>query len=497
MARTTFLTCATAALGLLGGPGCSEAPDQLGSAEQAAGPANGGMGGTQGRHWLGELVDVYPGPTAATHLSTTAGTLTVGAVFAGSDGASYQLTHVVTFATPSGNRTGYRVLRAGAPLCAHDHLALPIPGDVFRSGLPAGGNATRITWSCSEYLVDGTKDTLHPAGNGTAAKAVTWGFAPLGSYTSMSGLAVTGHELHTVATRVGRADYCHTGVAHTIDGTAVALKDLVPGNAVPEATGLVEASPADVATPVDPTVLHLEAVWPRPSPTAGEVDAARPLCLSKLRWSSLPPGHRCGGTLLDPRVGVAGAAKYCEDLASSAGGTYEDLAALGAVVVNASKWNDLGLRVWKAGGDHYTTTRGNYNGTAGADVPPAVGYAYQQFLGTVLTATGRDTWVAAYGGAAGTFVALHSYRKTSGANQGERLTTTGAAPAGYGDKVLEGYLWSTPPSQLVLDELGVAVAPLYRHQRALPYDFKTTTDATVAGYPNRITLGYLLTPRTF
>jgi|JI10StandDraft_1071094.scaffolds.fasta_scaffold08559_3 hypothetical protein len=477
--------------------GCAEHPDSIGFTEQPAGPANGGMGGLQGRAWLGTMDDLQ-GATAATYPSTTAGALTVGALLAGSDGASYQLTHVVTFATPSGAHIGYRWLRDGVPMCAHDHLALPIPGEVFRNGLPAGGQATRITWSCSEYRVDGTKDTAQLDRNGTAAKAITWGFAPYGSFTSLGGLAVTGRELHTVATRVGRADYCHAGVAHTIDGTAVALKDLVLGNAVPEATGPVETSPADVATPVDPTGLYLEAVWPRPSPTLGELDAARPLCLSKLRWSTLPPGHRCGGTLLDPRLaGPAGTARYCEDLATSAGGAYEDLAALGAVVVNASRWNDLGLRIWKAGGDHYTTTRGNHNGAAGADVPPAATYTYQQFLGTIVTSTGRDTWVAAYGAAAGTFVALHSYRKVSGANQGERLTTTGNPPAGYGDKVLEGYLWSTPPSQLILDDLGVEVAPLYRHQRALPFDFKTTTDAIVTGYPNRVTLGYLLTPRTW
>lgn len=59
------------------------------------------------------------------------------------------------------------------------------------------------------------------------------------------------------------------------------------------------------------------------------------MCLSKLRWATLPLGGDCPGALRDPRIDAKG--RFCDDLSRS------DLEAAGALIYSASPGLDVGL----------------------------------------------------------------------------------------------------------------------------------------------------------
>ncbi len=521
--------------------GCVEPPD-LGTESQLGNfSGGGGINETQGRHQLGQHADLLvPPPTrwnsgslavkgaTSTQFSLLASdhsclTATIGgqtrqcadAAFNGyvfsAAGLSYTIVSsmsVPSSTTSGGSRTGYRLqTAAGVDYCAGGHLAHPVAARLDANGLSEStwsppSPPTAFSWACTAFLPSGIRD---PAlvGDGVLAKAIDWGFRTEQQLHSMTGTPsapIPGLDLTAAATRMGRADYCHDGVAHTLEGTEIAYLDLVDGNDVPNATGPVENSPtaqvvAGVAIPVPTDAHYLEAVWTRPSPSAlsgGNLDSARPLCLSKLRWQSLPLGTRCGTTLSDPRVDAD--ARFCEEW------TYEALASAGGVIANASKRNDAGLWRWRhdSNGDHYSTTVGAYNGVK-PPIPPAPGYSTATmplFLGTLLTGPGKLGFEANYAAPSrGVMAEVVSCKKTGGTDWITTAPSVFALPAGYGDCKSEGWMWTTSPTSAISSALGWDLVPLHVWKKGNEY--LTTVATSVVGYTNVATLGWIARPRAW
>ena len=516
--------------------GCVEPPDLGTESQFGAFSGGGGINETQGRAALGQNADpLVPPPTrwnsgtlatkgaTSTQFSLLASdhsclTATIGglarqcadAAFNGyvfsAGGLSYTIVSsaaVPSSTTTGGSRTGYRLqTAAGVDYCVGGHLAHPVAARIDVSGISVStwsppSPPTAFTWACTGFLPSGTKDPVL-VGNGVLAKAIDWGFRTeqvLHSMTGIPAAPIPGLELAAVATRMGRADYCHDGVTHTLEGAAISYLDLVDGNDVPNATGPVESSPTaqvalGVAVPVPTDTYYLEAVWTRPSTLAGgNTDSARPLCLSKLRWQSLPVGTRCGTTLRDPRVDAD--AKFCEDW------TYEALASAGGVIVNASKRNDVGLWRWRhdSNDDHYTTTVGANNGTK-PTTPPAPGYTTATvplFLGTLLTGPGKLVFEANYTAPSrGVMAEVVSCKKTGGTDWITTAPSVFALPAGYSDCKSEGWMWTTAPSPAIASELGWDLVPLHVWKKGNEY--LTTVATSVVGYTNVATLGWIARP---
>lgn len=518
--------------------GCVEV-DDLGTETQLAGPAGGGINETQGRYALGSTADSLvasplwtSGSLAMKGATSTQFTLLVGdntclvATISGSvkqcadaafngytfSGGAISYTIVASGLVPSstpmgGERTGYLLQTAtGANYCAGGHLAHPVPAKVLANGAvystwtpPAP--PTEFTWACTAFLPSGVKDPAL-SGNGVLAKAIDWGFRTEQTVQSMTGTPsalFSGLELAAVATRMGRADYCHDGKPHTLEGSAISYLDLVNGNDVPNASGPIEPSPTDLvsgtdAVPVSTSQYFFEAVWTRPSLLSDSKDTARPLCLSKLRWQSLPLGTRCG-TLVDPRVDADGV--FCDDWPS-----YAAFANEGGVIANASKRNDAGLWRWRhaSNGDHYTTTVGAFNG-AKPSVFPAAGYTLATeplFLGTLLTDTGKATFEANYVPAVrGVLAEVVSCKKSGGNDWITTAPSVFAVPAGYSACKSEGWMWTTAkPALAITDALGWEMKPLYVWKKGAEH-LTTTATAVGGGYTNLATLGWIISPKAW
>jgi hypothetical protein len=280
-------------------------------------------------------------------------------------------------------------------------------------------------------------------------------------------------NLHSTAVRMGRADYCYDGNSQTIDGTEIVFfVDPAQYPMIPE----------PVMAPLVPDATYFEAGWMLD--TTAEDEHA--LCLSKLRWQTLPPGNLCNGLLLDPRVDQDGL--YCEDygVATGEGTPSSELFAAGAVLINESEINDLGLYRWQNNGEHVSTTRGYVDDVSLATQPspPRPGYTYVRREANTLSTDGRDVFAAEYGGV---YLPLRTYSRA-----GELVTTIpGLVPAGYSFVQDEGFIFATAPA--VLPD-GMASAPLYRYKRSVgAAEFLTTTRATApTGYGSRTLLGHAL-----
>jgi hypothetical protein len=207
------------------------------------------------------------------------------------------------------------------------------------------------------------------------ARALEWGYGPIESLP---------HSI--AAVRLAMADYCSDNTSHTIDGTEVLAYDLDGHGG-----GLqLDSEDHDVGVPSSPAddngdglPFLFEAAW------VGDRSAA--LCLSKYRWQSLPLGHLCQGSLPDPRLLRFPFAAFCEDLVPRPNdgglGLLRGLRAKGAVVFSSSKFNEIGLWVWRnVQGRYLTTTSGLLSG-ANAPTPtayPSDGYGVPQFAATIL-----------------------------------------------------------------------------------------------------------------
>lgn len=281
------------------------------------------------------------------------------------------------------------------PLCPADtHAATPVIGS-FGHGPDGRLNGaydptpTRLMFSCR---------------TGVAAKCLNWGYSPHDP---------KGARYFQACTRMARADYCGNGHSRTIDGTLIDYVDL--GHPLPAS---LHPPPGYVP----------EAVW---GPGGADAPSAA-MCLSRERWQGIPFGPRspCAELLPDPRDESTGDGKpraSCEDK------TVEQWKAAGALFFNASLPLDRALTVWRDGKGHYlTTTHYPWHGPH-ADSPGPAGYPeFVSIEGVVLK------WDIPLPNRIH-LVPLMRYSKKAGPLT-LTVTTTGRAPAGFGDAVLEGYV---------------------------------------------------------
>lgn len=207
--------------------------------------------------------------------------------------------------------------------CGPDGVdAIPLAGVFLADGLHVA-EPGRITLAC---------------GDAVGQKCNRWGY-PAGPVPGPR------WDSHQACTRMARADYGANGQTHTRMETAIKIADAVPGvNDLP-----VSSMFGDVTVwPPDPAKFFFEAAWWPGQHKAG--------CLSHVRWQSLPIGGYPGLDLPDPRRDPE--AKDCEDM------ILDEIITNGAVLFNASAYNDLAIQTWHAatagGADYVTTVRGYY-----------------------------------------------------------------------------------------------------------------------------------------
>jgi len=204
-----------------------------------------------------------------------------------------------------------------APACAEPLPIVP-PDDPPVS--PPRAIAMNGAWeSNGVYLVNA--DTVSfSCSTGAIAKCAEWGYPVTATPPSLTehGLpvTVTGADLAQACARMARADFCEIGVSNTLEGTPILFDDIF-------------------RTPPNTTGYAFEAAWPGIASTGGPPPQTPAICLSKLRWSTLPFGGGCGLPIPDPRVDAKG--EFCDDL------TPEQLEQAGALVYSWSSFLDAGL----------------------------------------------------------------------------------------------------------------------------------------------------------
>jgi ADYC domain len=328
------------------------------------------------------------------------------------------------------------------PLCdgAAGNVAIPAPGSW--DSLGAFNTASRqFTFLCL---------------TGVAEKCVRWGYR----YWEPQYAAY-----HQACTRMARADYCGDGESHTVDGTLVDLYDR---------RGL-DGDPAFInQTPAATPALAFEAAWPAKGSA---------LCLSKLRWATLPLGGYCPTLLPDPRVDVQNPrAKFCDDIPGTARDRINVLSDAGASVFNDSAYLDAGLYRWSNSiGRQYTTSRGFYDPSGRGNVAPAAGYSTASYVGA-LYRVGIDPTLLPAGA-----VRLRTWRQTA---TGKFITTTinpnTITGPTYTPHATEG--WLLPPSV----EPAIATARKLSLFQNTDGSFVTTTDSPGPSYRRVRLEGYLL-----
>jgi hypothetical protein len=252
--------------------------------------------------------------------------------------------------------------------------AYPVKGAYDASRLHHNTNA--LTFVCED---------------GVGAKCIDWGYIPGNTGPSLQPITSPNDwDYHQACSAMANADYCRIGEPHTREETPILIRDYKAG-AQPHPEGTVtfpftKALQHPRPFPGDPDTYYVEAAW-RPG-------ALTPICLSKVRWTSLPldpceTGQSDHG-LKDPRVNPA--APTCDEL------SFDELRDAGALIVNASKMMDAPMHRWRNPDpqklDVVTTMRGFYIPSApvtGPGLPPAdlqrstlpfgPGSGYQQYLG--------------------------------------------------------------------------------------------------------------------
>jgi len=184
-----------------------------------------------------------------------------------------------------------------SPACDEPNLVLP-PADPPASP-PYAFAMNGWVWYDGGIISSNSQVTF-ACTTGVMAKAVKWGYGTDTQWSSITENgtyvgSVTGFDMMQAASRMARADYCGQGLTNTLDGTPIFVDDVYrnPG-AIPQG-------------------FAFEAAWPgRAAKEYNAVNHDPVVCLSKLRWSTLPLGGYCPLTLPDPRVNVK--ASFCDDL---------------------------------------------------------------------------------------------------------------------------------------------------------------------------------------
>lgn len=140
-------------------------------------------------------------------ISTEGGGLNVGAKVPAvlADGKVIDLMITSVERSAAGDLAYYRLDYEGQNICGEDDKGLFLPGVWDERGArqdarTIAGHTITATYSCAK---------------GMLAKCVAWGYAP----------SKVGSELHETCTRMGRADYCGSGVSFTKNGTLIDLYD--------------------------------------------------------------------------------------------------------------------------------------------------------------------------------------------------------------------------------------------------------------------------------
>lgn len=157
---------------------------------------------------------------------------------------------------------------------------------------------------------------------GVAAKCDGWGYSVTSQWPNQTNNGIVsnakGYDLMQACTQMARADYCGVGAPNTLDGTPIWIND------------------AFTAPDAPPTSFAFEAAWAGRAWGDGRPFAFTPVvCLSKLRWSTLPLGGDCPLRLPDPRVDAKG--KFCDDISPT------HMESAGALLYSSSTYIDAGL----------------------------------------------------------------------------------------------------------------------------------------------------------
>lgn len=205
---------------------------------------------------------------------------------------------------------------AWEPACAEPTQLFP-PATPPKN--PPNAIALPGSWNGGFYAISG--GPMFACKTGVVAKCVSWGYDPALTFptTTINGNASTaiGADMLQACTRMARADYCGQDVSNTMDGTPIHIDDVFSGR--PPVEGYA-----------------FEAAWTGRVSREGRAAAAKAVvCLSKLRWSTLPLGGNCPLTVPDPRVDSKG--KFCEDMSAT------DMELKGALTYSSSSYIDAGL----------------------------------------------------------------------------------------------------------------------------------------------------------
>jgi hypothetical protein len=207
------------------------------------------------------------------------------------------------------------VLGVWSPACAEPLPLFPPTTPVVS---PPRAIAMQGWWTSDGLYTLNSNVITFACKTGVVGKCDGWGYRATSDPPDVTenGMVttVTGPDMLQACTRMAHADYCALGDANTLDGTPIMLDDIF-------------------ITPIPTPGFAFEAAWPGVASTGRA--AARPpaICLSKLRWSTLPLG---GCPLLpDPRTDVKGV--FCDDIPQST------LEKKGALTYSSSLYIDAGL----------------------------------------------------------------------------------------------------------------------------------------------------------
>jgi hypothetical protein len=223
------------------------------------------------------------------------------------------------------------------PACADPQLIIP----PSTPPSPPRAVAMKGRWTAAGIYEAFSTSYTFACKTGAAAKCDGWGYPvtadpPDVTQTGHPTVA-TGGDMMLACTRMARADYCGTGGTGTLDGTYIHLYDAF-GGPVPHDT--------------DVPGFSFEAAWQGIAGGGRRFPAPLPaMCLTKLRWSTLPPGGDCPLQLPDPRIDPKG--KFCEQF------TLSDLEERGALLYSDSTYIDAGLYTHHdpSSAARFTTTR--------------------------------------------------------------------------------------------------------------------------------------------
>lgn len=254
------------------------------------------------------------------------GSAFTGVTFSGTDGATTLEMRIAQVIPPSVDDQRWQyVIEQRRPGSQIWEQACDSPPPLFPTGEPQNNPPRALAmpgmWFGPLYWVQSSLVTLS-CESGVAAKCDGWGFPVTKQWPNITknGLPTfaTGADMMQACSRMARADYCAGGMPNTLDGTPIRIDDVFTG-----------VQPHDGFT--------FEAAWPG---KAINDSAPRPLpaiCLTKLRWSTLPLGGNCPLLVPDPRIDRKGT--FCEDLLRNP----IDIERKGALLYSSSAFIDAGL----------------------------------------------------------------------------------------------------------------------------------------------------------